>query len=185
MSRVDPHLEVHSGAAEGGCVGGCGWEGELLPVLPGVGLHPLLHQRRNWANSWFGSGWRLVLESPELCSSSRCSRLEREEGPSARGRRSAAAARWKGTFSGQALGGVHGFSTQAAHHVVHHGLMAQEDGSNHLVVDDLGAVPGDRRHAPQQEETLGREETGSAFRRSKRTQPKKGCFGPVPPIRNL
>lgn len=64
-----------------------------------------------------------------------------------------------GTFSGQVLGGRHGFSSQAAHHVVHRCLMTQKNGPNHFVVDDLGAVPGDWSHAPQQEETL-REEVG-------------------------
>lgn len=63
------------------------------------------------------------------------------------------------TFSGQALSCTHGLPAQVADHVVHCGLVAQEDGPNHSVVDDLGAVPGDGRHAPQQEETLGHRQT--------------------------
>lgn len=58
------------------------------------------------------------------------------------------------TFSGEVLSGIHGLPPEVAHHVVHHGLVAEEDGPNHFVVDDLGAVPRHWSHAPQQEETL-------------------------------
>ncbi len=58
------------------------------------------------------------------------------------------------TFSGEVLGSSHGLATEVAHHVVHGGLVAEEDGTNHFVIDDLGAVPRQRSHAPQQEETL-------------------------------
>ncbi|PWA21131.1 hypothetical protein CCH79_00009537 [Gambusia affinis] len=37
------------------------------------------------------------------------------------------------TFSGEVLGGAHGLPAQVAHHVVHRGLMAEEDGPNHFV----------------------------------------------------
>ena len=58
------------------------------------------------------------------------------------------------TFSGEVLGSTHGLAAEVAHHVVHRGLMPEEDGPNNFVVDDLGAVPCHRGHAPQQEETL-------------------------------
>ncbi len=58
------------------------------------------------------------------------------------------------TFSGEVLGSTHGLPTKVANHVVHHGLVAEEDGPNHFVVDDLGAVPWHWSHTPQQEETL-------------------------------
>lgn len=74
----------------------------------------------------------------------------------------------KCTFSGEVLCSVHGLPAQVAHHVVHSGLVAQEDGPNHLVVDDLGSIPRHWSHAPQQEETLQAQSSQRfAFVRSK------------------
>lgn len=62
------------------------------------------------------------------------------------------------TFSGEVLSSVHGLPTEVVHHVVHHGLVSEEDGTDYFVVDDLGAVPRYWSHAPQQEETLDHRE---------------------------
>lgn len=61
---------------------------------------------------------------------------------------------WCVTFSGQVLSSVHGLTAQVAHHVVHCGLMLKKDGANNFVVEELGAIPRQRSHAPEQEETL-------------------------------
>lgn len=125
-----------------------------------------------WVDSWSGSHWGPGLGSPELCSSSVWSELDTEQqhqqaAPAPR------AAAGRSTLSGQVLGGVHGLAPQVVDHGVHRGFVAQENGPNHFVVDDLGAVPGDGRHAPQQEETL--EADVDPLQTTGRTQ-QRGCF---------
>lgn len=67
---------------------------------------------------------------------------------------------WLGrTFSGEVFSCTHCFAAQVTDHVVHRGLVAEENGPNHFVVDDLGAIPWHRSHAPQQEETLDARQT--------------------------
>lgn len=102
----------------------------------------------------------MVPESPELCFSSEWSGLKEggREGSSIQSKPSSfiqcSGVELGRTFSGEILRSIHGLPAEVADHVVHHGLVAKEDGSHHFVVDDLGAVPRHRSHAPQQEETL-------------------------------
>lgn len=65
--------------------------------------------------------------------------------------------KWCGTFSGEVLSCFHGPPPQLVDQVVYMVLVAQEEGPDHPLVQDLGAVPAHGGHAPQQEETLWEE----------------------------
>ncbi|KAL7867259.1 hypothetical protein AOLI_G00150730 [Acnodon oligacanthus] len=48
----------------------------------------------------------------------------------------------------------HGLPTKIADHIVHTGLVLQEKWTHHMPVQHLRAIPGERGHAPQQEQAL-------------------------------